>query len=189
VCKLLAISVLILSAQGMAQTSFWTNSTIPSRQETTDTNSVTLGLKFYSTQPGSVTGVRFYKGSQNTGTHVGTLWSGAGAKLASVTFSGETSSGWQQANFSAPVTITANTTYVISYLAPRGAYAVQQYFSWSGLTSGSLRPAGAGAGVYTYGSYTAFPSSTYNGSNYYVDVVFVSGTGTSPTPPTTTYTI
>jgi hypothetical protein len=189
VCKLLAIGVLIVSAQGMAQTSFWTNSTVPSTPQDSDTSSVTLGLKFYSTQSGSVTGVRFYKGWQNTGTHVGTLWSNTGTKLATVTFSGETSTGWQQANFSAPVAIAANTTYVISYLAPKGAYAVQEYFSWSGLSSGSLRPAGSYPGVYTYGTYTAFPTSSYRASNYYVDVVFAPSTATSPTSPITTYSI
>ncbi len=45
-------------------------------------------------------GIRFYKGVANTGTHMGALWSSTGAKLANVTFSGETASGWQQANFS-----------------------------------------------------------------------------------------
>ena len=32
-------------------------------------------------------------------------------------------SGWQQVNFSTPVTITANTTYIASYLAPKGHYS------------------------------------------------------------------
>ena len=92
----------------------------PSTPEVTnDTASVTLGVKFYSDVPGFITGVRFYKGSHNTGTHVGTLWASSGTKLASVTFSGETASGWQQANFSTPISIVANATYVISYLAPR----------------------------------------------------------------------
>jgi hypothetical protein len=173
-----------------AEVSFWPNTITPTtKQVTSDTNSVTLGLRFYSTHAGTVTGVRFYKGWQNTGTHIGTLWSNTGTQLASVTFSNETAVGWQRANFTTPVTIAPNTTYVISYLAPRGAYAVQQQFQWSALSSGPLRPRGPYAGVYAYGSYNRFPASTYQSSNYYVDVVFVPSTATTPTPTPSTYSI
>lgn len=72
---------------------------------------------------GTVTGVRFYKGAGKTGTHVGHLWSAAGANLGTVTFTGESATGWQQATFATPVPITANTTYVVSYYAPVGRYA------------------------------------------------------------------
>ena len=122
--------------------------------------------------PDTVTGVRFYKGTRNTGTHVGALWTSTGTKLASVNFSGETASGWQQANFSSPVNITANTTYVISYTAPYGAHAHDQYYSWGNLNAASLHVAGSAPGVYTYGSGVLFPTSTYNNSNYWVDVIF-----------------
>ena len=39
------------------------------------------------------------------------LWSATGTLLATATFTNETASGWQQANFSNPVPITAGTTY------------------------------------------------------------------------------
>jgi hypothetical protein len=178
---------LILSIHGSAaEITFWPNTITPSTQQASDTQAVTLGLRFYSTQPGTVTGIRFYKGSRNTGTHIGTLWSNTGTRLASVTFASETASGWQRANFATPIAIAANTTYVISYLAPIGSYAVQQQFPWSGLSSGPLRAVGPYAGVYAYGSSTRFPSSTYQSSNYYVDVVFSPSTS-SPSP--STYTI
>jgi hypothetical protein len=188
-----AVIVLVMSMQvsAAAETSFWSSSVTPATQQvTSDTSPVTLGIRFYSTQPGTVTAVRFYKGWQNTGTHIGTLWSNTGTKLASVTFSGETAVGWQRANFSTPVSIAANTTYVISYFAPKGAYAVQQQFQWSGLSSGSLRAGSYYAGVYEYGSYNTFPTRTYMSSNYYVDLVFVPSTTSTPTSPTpSTYTI
>ena len=154
--------------------SFWTTTMVPSTpQVTNDQSSVTLGLKFFSDVPGAVTGLRFYKGSNNTGTHVGALWSSAGAKLASVTFSSETASGWQQATFSSPVNITANTTYVVSYLAPMGSYADQQNYSWSSLNAVPLHVSGSSPGVFAYGTSTSFPSGTWNASNYFVDLVFV----------------
>ncbi|HSU30494.1 MAG TPA: DUF4082 domain-containing protein, partial [Bryobacteraceae bacterium] len=73
----------------MGQTSIWPGSAVPGTgQVTNDTSSVTLGVKFTADVPGSVTAVRFYKGPNNTGTHVGTLWTANGTNLASVTFSG-----------------------------------------------------------------------------------------------------
>jgi hypothetical protein len=164
---------------------FWTNSTTPSTTEVSnDTASVTLGLKFYSEVSGSVNGVRFYKGPDNTGAHVGTLWSSTGTKLAEVTFSGETVSGWQQANFSSPVNIAANATYVISYLAPKGYYACDQNYSWASLSAAPLHVSGTAPGVFAYGSASTFPTGAWNGSNYWIDLVFTPGTtGTSPPPP------
>ena len=41
----------------------------------TTASRVELGLRFTPTVDGFVTGVRFYKGAGNTGTHVGSLWS------------------------------------------------------------------------------------------------------------------
>ena len=81
-----------------------------------------LGVKFTSSSSGFITGIRFYKGVNNTGTHVGNLWSSTGTLLASATFTGESGSGWQQVNFSSPVAITANTVYVASYFSPTGDF-------------------------------------------------------------------
>jgi hypothetical protein len=160
---------------------FWTNSITPSTSEVAnDTASVTLGLMFYSDVPGSVNGVRFYKGADNTGAHVGTLWSSTGTKLAEITFSGETASGWQQANFSNPVNIAANTTYVISYLAPNGYYAEDDNYAWSSLNATPLHVSGPSPGVFAYGSASTFPTGTWNGSNYWVDLVFVPSTSPNP---------
>ena len=82
-----------------------------------------MGVKFKSDTNGYITGIRFYKASANTGTHIGNLWTSAGQLLASATFTNETASGWQQVNFSQPVAITKNTTYVASYFAPNGHYS------------------------------------------------------------------
>jgi hypothetical protein len=175
------------STGSSASSMFWTNSTTPSTLEVAgDTASVTLGLKFYSDVPGSVNGVRFYKGADNTGVHVGTLWSSTGTKLAEITFSGETASGWQQANFSSPVNITANTTYIISYLAPKGHYADDQSYSWTALSAAPLHVSGAAPGVFAYGSSSTFPTGTWNGSNYWVDLAFAPSTSSSPS---TVYTM
>ena len=86
-------------------------------------------MKLTSEAFGTVTGIRFYKAATNTGTHIGSLWSAGGTLLASATFTRRTASGWQQVNFSSPVVIMPNTTYVAAYLAPKGHYsATYGYF-------------------------------------------------------------
>ena len=82
---------------------------------TTDASAVELGVKFQTSVAGTVSGIRFYKSSQDTGVHTGELWSSTGTKLATVTFTNETASGWQSATFSNPVTMTAGATYIASY--------------------------------------------------------------------------
>ena len=58
------------------------------------------------------------------------LVAAGGTLLARATFTGETATGWQQVVFDAPVPITADTTYVASYFAPNGRYAVDRdYFA------------------------------------------------------------
>jgi hypothetical protein len=154
--------------------SLWTLSTTPGPVDS-DTSAVELGLKFTSDISGFATGVRFYKYSQNTGTHIGHLWTAGGTLLATVTFAGETASGWQQATFATPVAIKANTTYVVSYHTNTGRYAATA----PGLTADVNRAplhapsnsTAGGNGVYRYGTTTAFPNQTWNASNYWVDVV------------------
>jgi len=133
-------------------------------------------MKFRSDVAGTVTGVRFFKGSSNTGTHVGHLWSATGTLLASVTFSGETASGWQQASFAAPVPIQANTTYIVSYFAPVGFYSsTKDYFGGSSTDTPPLHALASGIdgpnGVYRYGT-SSFPTESFKNTNYWVDVIF-----------------
>ena len=101
-----------------------------------------------------------------------------------VTFTNETATGWQQANLSTAVAITANTTYVVSYYAPVGRYAVNQSYFTTAFVNAPLQAladgAAGGNGVYRYGA-SGFPSETFSASNYWVDVVFT----TTPPPPDT----
>ncbi|MFZ4790785.1 MAG: DUF4082 domain-containing protein [Candidatus Competibacteraceae bacterium] len=172
-------------------TSIWPINPTPALIAAADTASVELGVKFKSTVNGSVCGIRFYKGSTNTGTHVGTLWSSTGQQLAQATFINETASGWQQVNFANPVAITANTVYVASYHAAVGRYSVNGNYFTAGVTSGPLYALSSaesgGNGVYLYGA-GGFPTNTYQSGNYWVDVVFTTSTGPDTTPPTVTMT-
>ena len=88
-------------------------------------------MKFTSDVYGTINGIRFYKSTANTGTHVGNLWTAGGQLLASATFSGETASGWQSVSFSKPVPILPGTTYVASYFAPKGHTADDDYYLYA----------------------------------------------------------
>jgi methionine-rich copper-binding protein CopC len=168
-------------------------SSAPASPADSDSASVELGVKLRASTSGSVTGIRFYKSSTNTGTHTGSLWSATGTRLATGTFTGETASGWQQLVFPTPVAITAGTTYVASYLAPNGHYnADDGYFTSGGVTNGPLTALQSGTdgpnGIYAYGAGGTFPTSSFNDANYWVDVTFTTGSsgGTDTTPPTVT---
>jgi hypothetical protein len=156
----------------------WPASATPVLAANNDTSAVELGVKFRTDRAGSIAGVRFYKGATNTGGHVAHLWSSSGTLLATASFTGETASGWQQANFATPVAVSAGTTYLASYHSDNGHYAADQaYFSTTGVTNGPLTALQTGVdggnGVYAYGLTSAFPANSYNGTNYWVDVVFV----------------
>ena len=156
----------------------WASTTQPSVASANDPSAVNLGVEFTPSVNGWITGIRFYKGTGNTGTHVGSLWTTSGTLLGQVTFTNESASGWQEADFSSPIAVTAGTTYVASYFAPAGGYAYNSaYFASAGVTNGPLTApessaVSLGNGTYAYGGSPAFPNNTYNATNYWVDVVF-----------------
>ena len=147
------------------------------------------------THPGSLTGIRFYKASTNTGTHTGSLWSADGQLLASATFTNESASGWQQVDFSQPVPLSKDTTYVASYFAPNGHYSQDGSYFYTTPPMGTnptitnvdspplhaLRNTnGTVNGVYSNSGSSTFPTSSANASNYWVDVVFSQSAGSTP---------
>jgi hypothetical protein len=155
----------------------WPGTAVPGLVDAGADSPVEVGVKFRSDVNGTITGIRFYKASTNTGTHVANLWTSSGTLLTTVTFTGETASGWQQVLFSNPVPITANTVYVVSYHANNGHYSADlNYFATTGVDSPPLHaPANGvsgGNGVYGYGSTSVFPTQTWSAANYWVDVVF-----------------
>jgi hypothetical protein len=185
-----------VSAAGPCPCTLWSPNTIPTTASFPDPHGVELGVKFRADVAGYLTGIRFYKGPWNTGTHVGSLWLTNGTLLATAIFANETAEGWQTVSFAAPVLIAANTTYVASYHTNAGNYAVDRpYFAPHGWDAPPLHalPHGwdGGNGVYVYSPVPAFPALAYEATNYWVDVVFVPAPpppATSPPLPTATAT-
>ena len=82
---------------GARTVSFYDDSAVPSVLDPGDARAVTLGVRFASSVAGTVSAIRFYKGPNNTGVHVGTLWAvGATQPLAQATFTNESSMGWRR---------------------------------------------------------------------------------------------
>ena len=173
-----------LTITGAAQPpmTIWPSATVPPVSIDAGADIPTeLGVIFRSDVAGKINSVRFYKAAANTGTHVANLWSQSGQLLATATFRNETTSGWQQVNFSTPVSIAANTTYVASYHSKHGHYSMAlNYFAGRSVDNAPLHVPADGAfggnGVYIRcQGQSLFPNQTYLSSNYWVDVVFQPG--------------
>jgi hypothetical protein len=163
----------------------------PKVGDSNDHSAVELGLRMQIMQRGRIRGVRFWKSAHNTGTHTGSLWSESGTRLATVTFTGESSSGWQEADFSSPVTVHRGT-YIVSYHTQVGDYADDAgYFSGKGAGPADVQALPDGVhgsnSIYRYGT-SGFPTSTWKSTNYWVDVVYQThyDLSTTTSDPTTT---
>jgi hypothetical protein len=179
----LIIGFFIMGSGAATAASLFPESDVPATLTTNDPNSAELGVKFSSSSVGQITGLRFYKGRQNTGTHTAHLWSATGQLLASATFTNETASGWQQVNLPTPVAVAANTIYIASYHS-NGYYSENtRYFNRAYVASPLTAPSSSssgGNGVYIHGSTPIFPTNTSHASNYWVDIVFAA---TAVLPP------
>ncbi|MBP2447965.1 hypothetical protein JOH51_005473 [Rhizobium leguminosarum] len=163
---------------GGATSSLFSTADTPTTAAANDANSVELGVKFIASASGKITGLTYYKSAQDTGTHIGSLWTASGQLLAQATFISETASGWQTVSFTQPINVTAGTTYVASYHS-NGFYSASANYFTTDHTSGALTaPASSvsgGNGVYAYGTGSLFPTASYNASNYWVDVLYQQG--------------
>ena len=131
----------------------------------------------------------FLQGCGEYGHAIGSLWSAQGALLARATFTGESASGWQQVNFANPVAVSAGTTYLASYYAPNGHYALNLNYFTNAYSNGPLHALGNSQdsnGVYRYAAAPSFPDQTWQASNYWVDVVFTTDAPQDTTAPTVT---
>jgi len=147
---------------------------VPGVPNFTDNVPYELGMKFRSAKGGQINALRFWKAPSETGTHIGKIWTATGTLLASVTFTNETASGWQQQLLETPVNIQANTTYVVSVNA--NAYYVLTYDQLSSsIVNGDLSSVADGNnGVYDVNP-NSFPTNSYRNTNYYRDIAFVVG--------------
>jgi hypothetical protein len=183
-----AVNVTVTNPPIVCPCSIFQPSNTPANVNGNDNQAIEVGTKFRSPINGYITGILFYKATNDNGTHIGHLWSSTGTSLASITFSGESASGWQQASLSSPVAINANTTYIVSYHSSANYYSFTDNYFTTAVTNGYLSALADGEdganGLYRYTATPAFPNQTFQKSNYWVDVVFETTSGPDVTPPT-----
>lgn len=167
----LAVLFFVVPGAVAAPQTLFTSQT-PVEQSATDGPGIDyeLGLRFTSDVAGKVLAVRFWKSSNESGTHVGNLWTVDGQLLASATFIGESPSGWQQQSFSSPVPVSPNTEYVISVNTGNAFYSQTNGGLAGGVVNGHLQSIIGNNGV--YGTPAQFPTSAFQDTNYFRDLVF-----------------
>lgn len=162
--------------------SLWPLNPTPVTVSANDSDPIELGVQFLSDIECEITAIRFYKSAQNTGTHYVSLWNSLGEPLVQQIATGETASGWQTITLEVPMLVNAGEQYTASYFAPVGRYSTNPgYFTPGSITSGPLTGV---AGVYRYSATPAFPSTSFEGANYWVDIIARS-TSEDQTAPST----
>jgi hypothetical protein len=128
-----------------------------------------LGVRVVSDSAGTINALRYFKAATETGSHVGSIWTADGTRIAQVTFSNETASGWQTQQLVTPVRLQPGTVYTLSVNA-NTAFAQSINGLASSVSSGLFRTADGANGVFST-SVGAFPNESYQSSNYFVDDV------------------
>lgn len=169
--------------------SFFAATAKPATAWTTDVP-VTLGMQFTvpanTATPISATAIRWYQDVKNNAAHTALLYDVSGNVLASVNDSLAANDVWQQAALTTPIQLTPGNTYTVAVFTTSGYNADNGYFStgYPKTQNGITVP--ANAGVFSYGSTPSFPSTSFQGCNYYVDIVLQPGlAGQAPPPPPT----
>ena len=150
----------------------------PANSSANDSSSVTLGVQFTPDTNGWITGVRFYKGAGNTGTHIGDLWTSSGALLAEAHV--HQRNGDRMADRAIPDAGGRHRWHDVCRWVLCPERALRRGFRLLLQRREQLTAAcpPASAGVYAYGN-NKFPSGTYAGDNYWVDPIFTTQ-GTEP---------
>ncbi|MEN8165888.1 MAG: DUF4082 domain-containing protein [Pseudomonadota bacterium] len=169
----LILLLLSLATVAQANQTVFTTQT-PARPDVSDPqNSYELGMKFQSAAAGYIKAIRYYKSPSETGVHQGQIWTSAGMSLATVTFANETASGWQEQLLDTPLNIQPSTTYVVSVNA-HANYAFTKSGLATSIVNGDLSSVADGNnGI--FGTPGIFPTSSWQDSNYFRDILFASG--------------
>lgn len=182
VLPLLLAVLALTTANSFAQTTLnLLGTSTPGVVDSGSIQALVLGVKIFSDVAGQVLGCSFYKSPANVGPHVVSLWDSAGKLLATQLATAETASGKQSVLFSSPIAIAAKQTFTCGYFAPGGHFS----YTMNAFTVQKDSPPlhiPVNGGVYAYGTQaTMWPTGTWRGSNYSVDVLFSPATAGSTT--------
>jgi hypothetical protein len=153
----------------------------------------TFDVEFFVSQSATLSAIWFYSapgaGTLPTEIALYTVSGGTLIHSEAATWSGAMGSGWVRAAFASPPSLSPSTAYAGAILAGGDNFYSATPHYWdsgagaSGVTNGPLSApnnAGAASGQdsFNVGSSLAFPTTSYNATNYWVDVeVTTSGSG------------
>ncbi len=121
--------------------SIWGAAVTPPTPDAGDAHPLELGVKFTSEVFGTVTGVRFYKSTANTGTHIGSLWSTSGQRSRRRRSRTRRRRAGSRSTSRRPSRSMPNTTYIACATShPAGHYAATQNYFYSPPGDGRQRP-------------------------------------------------
>ena len=107
---------------GICPCTIWPDSATPEVANSSDADSVQVGVKFTADVDGSATGVRFYKGPLNVGAHTGSIWTGRRWPAGHRHLRGrDARAAGRPPSSVRRSTSRPDTTYIVSYAAPNGA--------------------------------------------------------------------
>jgi Domain of unknown function (DUF4082) len=134
-----------------------------------------LGLRIKPNSNGLITSLRFWRPASLPASEapIGKLYAADGSVLAEVVFPAIVNgpaSGWQQAELPVSVAVLAGSEYVVS-VATSGPYAFAFQGAAETIVNGPIATAGPGSGV--FGPAGRLPTTSWNNSHYFRDVVFV----------------
>ncbi len=146
--------------------SLYLSSQVPALDSQNDNASYELAQQLQFAKSGTITAIRFYKATGETGAHIGKIWAANGDLLASVTFANETANGWQEQELSTPLNVLPGVNYLIG-VNINAFYASTNVTPPQTITRGDI--SGSTNGL--FGSAGNLPTSSFN-NNYFRDVVF-----------------
>ena len=160
--------------------------TTPATVDSNDPGAVELGVKFRTDDSGFITGLRFYKSAANTGTHVGRVSTRARARCSGPRLHERDRQRLAAGRLrrSDPRHGEHDLRGVLSH-QHRALLDDRPVLRDAGVDAPPLHAlsnATALNGVYAYGS-GGFPTSSFNASNYWVDVIFSTVVGEGDTTP------
>lgn len=181
----------------MATESLFTTQTPAAGNESDGTPTITRGVTLEFAVAGYITGVRWWCPTTNTGTYTVAVWdlSGDGTAIGGVALATKVHSGtptggaWNVTTLDTPIAVTSAKTYRLGVNNSQGRYVASGGVMGSTITNGNVSAPGAGGttkagfatsqGTYNISSALTLPTSSFNSSNYFVDVAFSTTLGGS----------
>lgn len=150
--------------------------------ETGDASTYSLGTQFTPAVDGDITHLRYYEPAGTSESITLYLRDAAGGVLASVEHAQTGAAAWVNVPLASPVAVTSGTTYKTCYDHPstNSAYAANPTFHSSAYNNGADLDAPVSAGQFVT-ALDSNPTSTFNDTAYYADVVFDPAGGATPT--------